>query len=104
MTKATEKKRQAKLLVDIFDDGLVVKDLLYYHIKCRFNLLMPQGLDGCLPRPKLLKGAPADTNLQPGQSCHLCPTDSLDKRIVLFLRTEDVIESRSNHLCPISTD
>ena len=66
MTKASEEKRQAKLLVNMFDDGLVVKDLLYYHIKCRLNLLVPQGLDGCLPRPKLSKSTPAYTDLQSG--------------------------------------
>ena len=66
MTKASEKKWQVKLLVDMLNDGLVVKDILHYHIKCRFNFLVPQGLDRCLPRPKLLKSTPADTDLQSG--------------------------------------
>jgi hypothetical protein len=66
MTKASEEKREVKLLVNMFDNGLVIKDLLHYHIKCRLNLLVPQGLDGCLPRLKLSKSTPADTDLQSG--------------------------------------
>ena len=66
MTKASEEKREVKLLVHMFDNDLVIKDLLHYHTKCRLNLLVPQGLDGCLPRLKLSKSTPADTDLQSG--------------------------------------
>jgi hypothetical protein len=54
---------------------------------------VPKGLDTWIPWRELLKSAPADANLQSGQTRALSLANSLDEGIVLALTSEHLAES-----------